>query len=455
MRTRARELEREGTRAGVRRAGALVLCALTGACGTPGTERATEAAPLHGSLSTRYVGRATADDQDHDLRAWLVLDLADARRSPVSGHLAARADLDLDGLDEGPAFDGLDESYDRALVAHLHEAYADLALGSSPETASGTLRIGRHSDPELPEFLRLDGAAYRSRPRGPHAVAGGLYGGLPARFYDEHEPGEAAYGTFLEAEPWRGARGRLDWLHLEDEVLLGPHEDDLVGLSLWQVLRGRGWLEGRVTSLEGDGRDLDLRLQLAPPQEPTQLRLRYHELLTTQTVQALEFDPFSQELVEFAPYRELGLDLAHELGAHVALELGLAARKLRDASDEGDFNRDWERGSLSATLRASRDAPLALTLGAERWHADGQDSDALEAGLAYDDGGPWCFALGSAYALYDYRWLELEEREDVRSLYLDLARELGRHCRLELGYELADDDLATWHELTGGLRWRF
>lgn len=454
MRSRARELERSVVYASVRRASPLVLCALAGACGTPGPE-ATAPGPLHGSWSTRYVGRFTADDQDHDLRGWLALDLADPRTSPVSGHLAARADLDLDGLDEGPAFDGLDESYDQALVAHLHEAYADLALGETPAEAVGTLRVGRQSDPELPEFLRLDGVAYRSAPRGPHALAGGVYGGLPARLYDTHEPGEAAYGTFLEAEPWRGARGRLDWLHLEDEVVLGPQADDLVGLALWQALRGRGWLEGRVTSLEGDGRDLDLRLQLAPPQETTQLRVRYHELLTTQSVHALEFDPFSEELVEFAPYRELGLDLAREFGTHAVVELGLAARELRDAADEGDFNRDWQRGSLTATLRGSREAPLALTLGAERWRADGQDSDALEAGLAYDDGGPWRLALGSAYALYEYRWLELEEREDLRSLYFDLARELGRHCSLELGYELADDDLATWHELTGGIRWRF
>lgn len=454
MRSRARELERSVVYASVRRASPLVLCALAGACRTPGPE-ATAPGPLHGSWSTRYVGRLTADDQDHDLRGWLALDLADPHTSPVSGHLAARANLDLDGLDEGPAFDGLDESYDQALVAHLHEAYADLALGETPTEAVGTLRVGRQSDPELPEFLRLDGIAYRSAPRGPHALAGGVYGGLPARLYEAHQPGEVAYGTFVEAEPWRGARGRFDWLHLEDEVVLGPHEDDLVGLSLWQTLRGRGWLEGRVTSLEGDGRDLDLGLALAPPQESTQLRLRYHELLTTQTVQALEFDPFSEELVEFAPYRELGLDLARELGAHVAVELGLAARKLRDASDEGDFNRDWQRGSLTTTLRSARDAPLALSLTAERWSADGQDTNALEADLSWDGEGPWRAALGSAYALYDYRWLELEEREDVRSFYFKTARECGRRCTLELGYELSDDDFATWHELTGGLRWRF
>lgn len=435
----------------------LALGTLVAACVADGAgpEPGPAPTPLHGTLSTRYSGRFTADDQDHDLRAWLALDLADPRHSPVSGHLSARGDLDLDGLDEGPSFDGLDESYDQALVGHVHEAYVDLALGPSVERARGTLRVGRQNDPELPEFLRLDGVAYRSTPRGPHALAGGLYGGLPARLYDEHESGEAAYGTFVEGEPWRGARGRIDWLHLEDEVLLGPHEDDLLGLTLWQALRGRGWLQGRVTSLEGDGRDLDLLLQLAPPAEPTQLRVRYHELLTTQTVQALEFDPFSQELVEFAPYRELGLDLAHELGAHVVVDLGLAARELRDASDEGDFNHDWQRGSLTTTLRTERDAPLSLTLGAERWHADGQDSDALEAGLAYDGDGPWRVALGTAYALYDYRWLELEEREDVRSFYLDVARELGRQVVLELSYALDDDELDTWHELTGGIRWRF
>ena len=113
----------------------VALCVLADACGTPEARpeaQGTRTDLVHGSWSTRYRGRFTADDQDHDLQAWLALDLADARTSPVSGHLAARANLDLDGLDEGPAFDGLDESYDQALVAHLHEAYADLALGATP-----------------------------------------------------------------------------------------------------------------------------------------------------------------------------------------------------------------------------------------------------------------------------------------------------------------------------------
>ena len=172
-------------------------------------------------------------------------------------------------------------------------------------------------------------------------------------------------------------------------------------------------------------------------------------------MQAVEFDPFSEELLEFAPYRELGLDLAHELGAHVVLELGLAARKLRDAADEGDFNRDWERGNLTTTLRAARDAPLALTLGAERWHADGQDSDALEAGLSYDDGGPGATRSARPTRSTTTAGSSSRNASDVRSLYFDIARDLGRNLVLELAYALDDDELDTWHELTGGLRWRF
>src|SRR6185503_7485492 len=96
--------------------------AATSAAATPAP---TAASWLHGSLSARYRGRFTSDDQDQEARGVLALDLADPRAPWISGHLLARMDVDLEGLDEGEVFQDLSDTYDGAVVSKLYLAYAD------------------------------------------------------------------------------------------------------------------------------------------------------------------------------------------------------------------------------------------------------------------------------------------------------------------------------------------
>lgn len=409
---------------------------------------------VHGSLGVRYRGRATSDDQDHELRTVLTLDVADPRAPWISGHLLARADADLDGLDESSVFEDLSDTYDGSVVAKLYLAYADVVLGDGPDQGPGTLRIGRQSDARLPEVLRLDGLTYLSRPLGEREVELGVYAGVPVHLYESSAEGDRAYGTFVEGRAWRDGWARFDWMHLEDEQLLGEERDDLLALSLWHRLAPSLRLEGELTRLESDPRDLRLRALYQDPEGVNVARVTYHELQSTQKFRVQELDPFTEQLLELFPFREGNLNLSRAFGEHAVLDVGFDLRRVSDPDDVGEFNRDWERYYAAATWHDAVVAGLGLSLTGDRWDDDDRDTSALGADLSYDQEA-WRAALGSYYSLYKYELLELSEREDVRTYYVRVDRELSARLRLDVLYEYEDDDLDTYHTLRLGVLWRF
>src|SRR6185436_14725926 len=172
------------------------------------------------------------------------------------------------------------------------------------EESAGTIRIGRQSDPLLPEVLRLDGISFLSRPLGKDAVELGAYAGVPVHLYDSSREGDRAFGTFADGRFWRGGRARLDWMHLEDEDVLGAGKDDLLALGVWQELPAHWRLEGEYTHLESDPRDLRLRAFWDGADTATAVRVGYYHLLETQTANVTELDPFFEQLQDYFPFRQ-------------------------------------------------------------------------------------------------------------------------------------------------------
>ena len=409
---------------------------------------------MHGSLSVRYRARSDGDDQDHDVRGVLALDLADPRVRGMSGHLLARVDVDLEGLDEGEIFEDLADTYDQSVVSKVYLAYADVALdaeaGESP-----TLRVGRQNDPLLPEVLYLDGVSYFSRPMGEKDVAFGVYGGIPVHFYESSSEGDRAWGTFVEGHPWAGGRARFDWMHLEDEEVLGEGEDDLLSLGVWQELAKSWRLEGEYTHLEGDPRDLSLRAFYTDPDATTIVRAGYHELLEPQAALVTELDPFFEQLLEYEPFRQTNLVVSQAFGDHAIVDAGVDLRRVSDSDDVGEFNRDWERYYATASFVDVSAKGVGMSFTVDRWDDDDRDVSSLGADLSYDSEDRWDGAIGTYYSLYKYQFLELDEREDVRTYYLRASRELSKRLDLELLYEFEDDDFDTYHTLRLGALWQF
>src|SRR5688572_13545881 len=408
---------------------------------------------VHGSLSARFRARSNGDDHDQDLGAVLALDIADPAAPWISGHFQARADADIDG--EDGTFGELSDTYDSDIVSKLYLAYAEIALDKQPEQSPGTLRLGRQSDPRLPEVLRLDGVSYTTRPLGESEVELGAYGGLPVHLYESSSDGDLAYGTFAEGRPWDGGRARVDWMHLDDELKLGDQRDDLLALGLWQDVAQGLRFEGAYSHLEGDPRDLRLRGFFDSPSSQTIVRLGYFQLLETQTAHATELDPFFEALQEYFPYRQASMNIAQALGEHATLDVGLDVRRLVDSGDEGEFNREWNRYYATATWSDLVAEGLALSVTVDRWDDDDRDVSSLGADFSWDSDGRWTASLGTYYSLYKYQFLEFDERDDVRTYYARAGYDLSASVDLELLYEFEDDDSDTYNTLRVGSVWRF
>ena len=427
---------------------ALVLLAGLG----PALEAQTVSSdPATGRLVTRYRGRFTDDESDHDLTQTLDLLLADPDRR-WSGALLARAAWDLDGTDPDSDFFGLADTYDHRLEGQLYHAYLDLA-----RPGFSLLRLGRQSLYETPVTLAFDGVRAELAPRGGARAIVGAFAGVGEHPYESSSDGDAVLGGFASFRPWDGAELRADWMHLEDERLGTEHEDDLLGLVLGTDLSGaeserRTRLETRFSSLEGDGRDLRVSADHLDTERGFSLQASYYELLRTQQDLAAPLDPFTSTLFELFPYAQVTLSASKDWRTF-ALLAGSDVRRVDDEDDVGEYNRDFERYWLTSSVPELFSLALALT--GEVWRADGTDYETWGATLARPFDGGFDLALGSYFALYEYDLLSAEERDRVRTTYLDLRWKRSSSRAWRLRYEYEHNDLDDYQEVRVDYEWSF
>lgn len=433
-----------GARAGV------VLCAL-GALNAPAEAQATPSDPASGRLVTRYRARFTDDESDHDVYQTLDVLLADPE-GHWSGALLARATWDVDGTDPDSDFYSLADTYEHRLEGQLYHAYVDLA---QPELA--LLRLGRQTLYETPVTLVFDGLRADLAPRGRARLNAGVFAGIGEHPYESSADGDAVLGGFAALRPWDGAELRLDWMHLEDERLGTEHEDDLLGLVLGTELGGRtsarrSQLETRFTSLEGDARDLRVSADHLDPGRGFSLQASYYELLRTQQDLAAPLDPFTDTLFELFPYAQATFSASKDWRSF-ALLAGTDVRRVEDEDDVGEYNRDFERYWLTGSL--AEVLTLAVTLTGEVWRSDGNDYETWGATLARALDGGFDLALGSYFALYEYDLLSAEERDRVRTTYLDLRWKRSRAHAWRLRYEYEHDEIDDFQEVRLDYEWSF
>src|SRR5258706_4356576 len=161
-----------------------------------------EGFPVHGSLVSRYVGRWTNGEHDHDLTEVLSLELGDKKKDPVTGFVLAEGLADLDGKGAGGAgtFHSLSDTYGGAVTGRLFDAYADLHTAPSLET----FRVGRQTIVDTPAVAYFDGLRAETVELGESRVRFGLYGGPPVKIYAPSTSGDAMLGLFGETRPWTG-----------------------------------------------------------------------------------------------------------------------------------------------------------------------------------------------------------------------------------------------------------
>ncbi len=405
---------------------------------------------LHGWISFQARSRWTSDEQDHDAYAGVSLDYGRTDVNELSAHVYGRLAADLDGREQQTSvFRSLADTRAGDVEALLYHAYVDW----TPKDGSVALRVGRQYDARTPEFLHLDGVSAHTHAMGKSAVEVGAYAGIPVRLY-ESAAGDSAFGAWAEGRPWKGGRARVDWMHLDDDGVLGDGTNDLVALDVGQRL-GACSAEARTTLLEGEERDLRLRAQHTDPESGAVLRGTFYELFETQRERALELDPFTSALQDFFPYRQFGATWSRPLGKRWDLDLGADIRRVRDDADVGEFNRDWERWRATVTAHDFGVRGLAVSVTMDRWDGDARDTSTWGADATYRPVDAWRFSLGSEYALYEYDLYGEHERDDVRSWYLRVKHDATRALTLDLAYEYEDAATETYQFLRWGASWRF
>lgn len=418
---------------------------------SPALPAAQAGLPIHGYVRARGRYRTTTNDDDLDVDATISLDIGDRERNPVTGHVLAWSNLDIGSEGSGDPFFDLTDTYSDAVTLRLYQAFADVHTVEELDL----LRLGRQPLDETPEFVSFDGVRVELAERGALDVRTGLYGGIPVHLYESSTDGDAVLGAFAEARPWEGGRARFDWMHLEDEDILAEHTNDLFELGLWQAAGKRLRLEGHYSRLEQENRDARIQARWFDPEQELTVQASWYELLETQKDLATEVDPFYEALLEYFPFYQARLQLAKGFAERYQVEAGAELRRLREASDEGEFNREFERYHARASVADLGTPGLTLGLTGELWNDGAEDIQSWAADLTKEWAERWRASLGSYYALYDVDLFSVAERDHVRVYFLGLRYEWSANASLELDYDFENDDLNEYHVLRMGILWRF
>src|SRR5262249_11393255 len=342
-------------------------------------------------------------------------------------------------------------TYDAAIVPRLYDAYAE----KRNVGALDYVRIGRQSLWDTPELAWFDGVSIETQPSGSKAIQGGVYGGLSVYPYENSRSGDAIAGLYGMAHPWAGGRARVDWMHMEDDSLLGPNADDL-----WRFLLGHTFahdvdVEAQYTRIEDADRDVRLTASWNDTKDDLTLQASYYELLRTQGNLATGFDPFCPTLFELFPYRQTQLLFSKGLGAKVDFSGGYDARRVSENSDIQQFNRDFDRWFGTFAFRDTLPADIVAAITGEVWDATDARTETWGLDLSRRFDPKLGAALGSYYALFKIDVFTATEREDVRTYYLRLRWHRTTSTTWDLRYEHEDAEPETFDSVKVGLTWNF
>lgn len=406
--------------------------------------------PVHGLLTLRYRGRSNGSEDMHDLLGYASVDVGAAGVNPYSFHVRASGRAELSASDGRNSFDGILQTFSDSAYGLLYDAYVDAHNFSDLTLA----RLGRQSDYLTPAIAIYDGAHIETRGLGSANVRLGGYGGLAVRQYDQSGK-DPLYGLYVEGQPWRAGRARLDWMHSEDETVFGDVRDDMLSISLWQTMLTKLRLEGFYSRLDSEDRDVRLRGTWSDPAEDFSVQLGYYQLLQAQGFNSTEFDPFSYVAGVWYPFTQVTLLATKGIGEHFGLQAGIDTRNVDDQDDIGTYNRDVDRYYLTANLLQLSSSGTTVSITGDLWRGSGRDIQSWGADLRQPLGSRFEGAVGTYYSLYKTDLLTGVEHEDVRTFYGKLEYEASQAMTYDVGYEYEDTNFEDYHQVKLRMAWRF
>jgi hypothetical protein len=412
---------------------------------------AEDDSPIHGTLTMRYIGRKSSEFSDQDAYALVEASVNDPERDSWNAYVSGRVSGDLDGGidDKASPFHSIDDTHGDVVHEKLYEAWVETR-------ASGfdVLRIGRQELWETPTWVRFDGLQAETAPGGAWKWQLGLYGGQPAHL-DSENAGDSVWGAWLKQEPWTGGSARLDVMDASDEERLGSDRNTLVSADLRQQVGTDLGMEAAYNWLDGLPNELDLRANWTRPEDGWLGEVSYHELLNEQNVLAEEFDPFSTALLTYEPYWEVNALLAKSFDAVIDLQGGWDTRRLNDAADAGEFNREYDRGFLTGAVHDVLVKGCTVTLTGEHWYGGGSEMATWGGDVTQQWGRDVSASVGSYYSMYKDDFLLGQERQDVRAWYAKLKLRTAPTLTWTFGFDHEQNSIDTYDTITLRAQWSF
>jgi hypothetical protein len=392
---------------------------------------------VHGEIDTEYRARWTPSNSDQDIYQWATFRLGDELTDLFSANVSFRSTWDLDGQrnrrDGDYEFVSLADTYDKSFNTRLYTAYGNLRPEGGPIEE---VRFGRQF---VYEGTKLRAAAYT---------------GVPVHLYESSTHGDWLAGLRLEAEPRKGTRTALDYVHVNDDLDFGKQHDSFVSLQAWQNVTEHLRSYARTTYL-GTLRDVELRTTSIYPEHDLTVLASYYRLFAPMDEYSTEFDEFFPVLYTLEEYQTGDLRLVKGFGDHFVVETGASIRDLVEGGDNTAANHDTTRVFVSPTVL---DWPLegsTISLTYDRLDGDGTRIDTWsgEFSQVFDD--KFEAAVGTSYDLWKFGPLVRGERTHVRAYYGRLGVRLSEAVRLETTYSWEADDEETFQVFTFGVTYVF
>jgi hypothetical protein len=431
--------------------------------------------PVTGMLYTRYRMRSGDGQRDQDMYQFLSLDVGDKNRQAVTGHLDARCAEDLTGhhaIAKGDVFAGIVDTYSNQVDATLYSAYADF----NRIPGLDFLRAGRQFNYETPEVVQFDGLRFDTKPYfDEHETVFSVYGGIPILQYAHSSAGDDLAGLAIEGHPWKSARLRLDYLHVDDNLkdvtansalatyfglnnTTGFQHNDLAAISMWQTFQHPDLrLNGHFSILDGEPREALARAAYDRPDDQFQVTATWRMWFKEQGRLATEFDTYFDTLEGQEPFAQADLAVTKGWTEHFFMEAGAWLRRLVAGAEVEAFNREFERYYTTFQIRGLPIQGLTSAVTGSWWEAHGQGMDTGQVGgdVSYKWKKQFQSSIGTDFALYKYDLFTNSEHDRVRTYYVRQRWRPNRWAMLEVSFEHENSLSENFNTLTVSFRLTF
>ncbi len=421
-----------------------------------------------GSVALKYRGRTAGSEHDNDLYAYLTLRYGDEGANGWSSSVHGKLAYDLDGGQNPSAFfpfASIDDTFHGPLTGRLYHAWANWHEEGAPIE---NVRIGRQWTETGDGFL-FDGvhvtfapSCYANAPCGSGPCSSdknvrlSVFGGVPAHLFEDSPEGDWIVGAGISGNPWWGAEARADVVHVEDKNdFYGKPNPTIAYAEIRQrfgnACTGRAW----YSQLNEEPRRWGVSFDTYAAPWDASFRGRFESQMLREKQTAYDIDPYFAILETLQPYWDLHLSASKGVGDHVIVEAGGDARRLWRESDQGTFNREFDRGFVTLSTVDWPSCGVGLYVTGEVWDSEGQRLKDVEGGLDWKPSRCWRFSAGTDYALWRTDLFATAERFDSRGYYIRVVHTPSELWRFDLSLRYEHDSLDDYWTVQAGVRRSF